>query len=272
MLASPSDVTEERQIAREIILDWNNVHSFGRNITLLPLGWEYNSVPTMGDRPQEIINKQVLKNADLLVGIFWTRIRTPTGKAVSGSVEEIEEHIQSGKPAMLYFSNKPVLPDSIDSEQYNAVKTLKKEFQNKGLCDSFDSAEDFRAKFQRHLPLKLNTEEYFVGYDNEFIPEINIIRETSDELSNEAKTLLVEASQDGHGQIMKAKFKGGISIQTNHKQFIEDQSAKNRALWEGAIEELIGNGLLNSLGYKDQVFSLTNKGFIVADRLKSKVT
>ena len=28
MLASPSDVNEERQTAREIILDWNNIHSF----------------------------------------------------------------------------------------------------------------------------------------------------------------------------------------------------------------------------------------------------
>ena len=70
MLASPSDVNEERQVAREIILDWNNINSASRSIVLLPIGWEYNSVPTMGDRPQEIINRQVLKNADLLVGIF----------------------------------------------------------------------------------------------------------------------------------------------------------------------------------------------------------
>jgi hypothetical protein len=32
----------------------------------------------MGDEPQKIINKRILKDADLLVGIFWTRLGTPT--------------------------------------------------------------------------------------------------------------------------------------------------------------------------------------------------
>jgi hypothetical protein len=224
----------------------------------------------MGGRPQEIINKQVLKNADLLVGIFWTRIGTPTGNAVSGSVEEIEEHIRSGKPSMLYFSNKPVLPDSIDSEQYDAVKKLKKEYQSKGLTDSFESVEDFRSKFQRHLPLKLNTENYFFGYNTEFAPtlEVEQPKDISDGLSDEAKTLLIEASHDGRGQIMKVKVKAGVSIQTNSKQFLTDVSPRTVALWEGAIEELKANGLLNSLGYEDRVFAVTIKGYAVADKLK----
>jgi hypothetical protein len=202
MLASPSDVIEERQAAREIILDWNNINSQSRGIVLLPIGWEYNTVPTMGDRPQEIINNQILKNSDLLIGIFWTRIGTPTGKAASGSVEEIENHINSGKPAMLYFSNKSVTPSSINKKQYQAVERLKAEYQSKGLTDNFDTLDDFKKKFQRHLSMSLNNSEFFNGYNNS-VPS-SIYENTNKQnklLSNEALILLSEASKDPDGHI-----------------------------------------------------------------------
>jgi hypothetical protein len=50
-----------------------------------------------------VINRQVLADCDLLVAIFWTRIGSPTGSALSGTVEEIEKHLKAEKPAMLYF-------------------------------------------------------------------------------------------------------------------------------------------------------------------------
>lgn len=54
MLASPSDVDEERQVARDIIWEWNYLHSQDKRIVLLPLGWETHSSPLLGDRPQGI--------------------------------------------------------------------------------------------------------------------------------------------------------------------------------------------------------------------------
>jgi hypothetical protein len=77
--------------------------------------------PEMGDSAQSIINRTVLQECDLLVGIFWTRIGTPTEEYASGTVEEIERHIDSGKPAMLYFSSAPVMPDSVDPDQYRSL-------------------------------------------------------------------------------------------------------------------------------------------------------
>ena len=75
MIASPSDVPSERNIVREVVYEWNAVHSQSRKIVLLPIGWETHSSPEMGGRAQEILNDQVLSKCDLLVGIFWTRIR-----------------------------------------------------------------------------------------------------------------------------------------------------------------------------------------------------
>ncbi|MGV3589238.1 MAG: hypothetical protein ACO1OF_19685 [Adhaeribacter sp.] len=269
MLASPSDVNEERQVAREIILDWNNINSLLRNIVLLPIGWEYNAVPTMGERPQEIINKQVLKNADLLIGIFWTRIGTPTGKAVSGSVEEIEKHIDSGKPAMLYFSNKPVMPSSINQEQYQAVEKLKKEYQSKGLTETFDTVEDFRSKFQRHLSMKLNNDKFFAGYLNDNIDRpisgFNNKRKTISLLSDQARTLLIEAVKDSNGQIVRIAFMDMLEIQTNERHFVNKNDPKSRALWTSALEELENKGLVRPIGYKREIFEVTQLGYQVAE-------
>src|SRR5207249_2083975 len=151
MIGSPSDVSSERQAIREIISQWNYVHAEDRKLVLMPVGWETHSTPTMGERPQAIINRQVLASCDLLVAVFWTRLGSPTGLAPSGTVEEIDEHLQAGKPAMLYFSSAPVLPDSVDQQQYAALKTFKKECYDKGLVESYGTVGEFRDKFSRQL-------------------------------------------------------------------------------------------------------------------------
>jgi hypothetical protein len=210
MIASPGDVSEERKIAREIIIDWNNLHSFSRKIVLLPLLWEHNSTPSMEDRAQGVINKQVLKNADLLIGIFWTRIGTPTGRAISGTVEEIEEHINAQKPAMLYFSTKPASLDKVDTEQYEAVKILKNEYLGRGLMYTFDSTENFKEVFQRHLQMKINDRTAFPDYDGQLKNTISTQQSVEENISQEARSLLKEASKDANGQIMKLSFMGGF--------------------------------------------------------------
>src|ERR1039457_1398145 len=151
MIASPSDVPQERRIARDVISEWNTIHAKDKRTVLMPVGWETHSVPDTGDRPQAIISVQLLKDADLLVAMFWTRIGTPTGASRSGTVEEIEEHIGAGKPAMIYFSSAPVRPDSIDNDQYSALQVFKESLRARGLFEQYESLSEFRTKFARQL-------------------------------------------------------------------------------------------------------------------------
>lgn len=90
MIASPSDVIQERLAIRDVITEWNTIHARDRKTVLMSIGWETHAVPDMGDRPQAIINKQLLHDADLLVAVFWARLGSPTGVAASGTIEEIE--------------------------------------------------------------------------------------------------------------------------------------------------------------------------------------
>jgi len=273
MLASPSDVIEELNIAREVILEWNCVNSNSKNIVLLPINWEYNSYSSFGARPQEIINQQLLINADLLIGIFWTRIGTPTGKAISGTVEEIDEHIKSGKPTMLYFSDRKIEPHKIDNNQYKAVLDLKAEYQTKGLTHSFNSTDDFRSQFQRQLPLLINSKsDYFIGFEGQSFNSIMEYEseEKAVELSQNAKLLLIECSIDPRGRIIRVSTTSGFIVQTNQRNLNQENSPRSKANWESVFEELINQELIRGVGFKGEVFELTSKGYELADRLKSE--
>lgn len=271
MLASPSDVTDELKIAREVIFEWNNVNSFSRKIVLHPINWEYSSYSSFNDKPQEVINQQLLKNADILIGIFWTRIGTPTGKAISGTVEEIDEHIKSGKPTMLFFSNRSIYPDRIDRDQYDAVLQIKKEYQKNGLTYTYNSSDDFRSQFQRQISLLINSSEYFQApEDSMYDPGYTSQVEENQSLSPEAKILLIEGAEDPNGQIMKLKMSGGLVIQANRKTINTERNPRSDAKWISAFEELVSNDLLRAIGYKEEIYSLTKKGFEIADILKSE--
>ena len=95
---------------------------------LLPIRWETHSYPQTGAHPQKIINKQILEDADFLIGIFWSRFGTPTDDHPSATAEEISEHIKANKHAMLYFSNKP-LPSNVDTNQLNQIREFKEEYR-----------------------------------------------------------------------------------------------------------------------------------------------
>jgi hypothetical protein len=151
LVASPSDCIHERKAVPEIIYSWNAANSLRSAAILEPVLWETHATPAMGDRPQALINKQLVKQCDLLVGVFWTRLGTDTGVAESGTVEEIEEFRKDGKPVLLYFSSVPIVPESIDYEQYQKLVAYKKTLQDQGIVFSYDSVGTFRDLLQRHL-------------------------------------------------------------------------------------------------------------------------
>jgi hypothetical protein len=273
MIASPEDVPSERILIREVLYEWNAVNSDLRKIVLFPVAWETHSSPEMGDRPQAIINKRLLKDRDLLVGVFWTRIGTATGEYASGTVEEIEEHIKADKPVMLYFSTAPVLPDSIDQDQYSELKKFKDSCKSRGLYETYSDINEFRIKFYRQLQLKLNSNPEFIKVSGPPFGSESIIDGGTipiiPKLSREAQVLLREASQDQGGDIMRLQFLGGhLLVQSNGRNFISENTPREHAIWEGAIEELEKKGLIKDRGQKRELFGITREGFEIAELIK----
>jgi len=155
LIASPSDVSNERAAAVETIQRWNDLNSESRQIVLLPVRWETHGAPEYGQRPQEIINRQLGDKCDLVVGIFWTRIGTSTGVAESGTLEEIERAAKENKTVMLYFSTTPQSPDSIDLEQLGKIRSFKDGIKDKALFYSFSDISNFREQFLRQLDIQV---------------------------------------------------------------------------------------------------------------------
>jgi len=269
MIASPSDVAAERQIVRDVVHEWNAIHAKDRGIILMPVGWESHSSPTMGARPQEIINKQILKDCDLLVAVFWTKFGSPTGKAGSGTAEEIDEHIASGKPCLIYFSSEPVVADSIDQSQYQALKVFERNKMEKGLVARYSTKAEFREMLARQLAqtiiryFKKNSEldEYAIDGFSQSSKGARYA------IGNEARQLLIEAVKDRNGTIMRLQFIGGVHVQTNGRDFVEGNDARSIARWRSAVDELERLRLIEDRGGKSEVFFVTNEGYEAAEQL-----
>lgn len=264
MIASPGDVPKEREIARELINEWNTLHSSHRNIVLIPLLWEYNTTPASGQRPQEIINDQLLQHADLLVGIFFTRIGSSTGKAISGTVEELETHVNNGKPAMLYFSNAAI-PQGFDADQYVALQKFKSEVQQNNLYASYDSVEDFKEKFRRHLTKTINDSGFFLDYKDTIFLQNGINPTPASPLNfpDEAKVLLFATAKSADGKLMLSETKSGTAIQVGNKNYVPEQAPRIVAKWKGALEYLIGHGYIHPLS--STVYEITDLGYQYTD-------
>ena len=107
-LASPSDLSDERQAARRVIERVNHVLAGGKiNLRIELLAWE-DTLPGYA-RPQEIINQEV-DICNLFVGLLWKRWGQSTGKFSSGFEEEYyrarDRRATSEEPEMWVFLKK----------------------------------------------------------------------------------------------------------------------------------------------------------------------
>lgn len=266
-IASPSDVNWARAQIRQSVHAWNAVHTKHRKAVLLPLGWETSSAPNMGRPAQELINEKLVTDADILVGVFWTRLGTPTKEYDSGSVEEIERHIQAGKPTLLYFSSEPVALDSVDRDEYERLVSFKKSCQSRGIYHEFSSPAKFADDFNMHLAMHLND---LIGQEASNSATADAIPNAPAptlKLSKEAQILLKTASQDPHGHVIAMRVIGGTLIQTNGQHMITSDKRREIALWEEALNQLVSLGLLVARGAKGEVYEVTAFGFEIADTL-----
>lgn len=157
LIASPSNVKEERKAICDVLDEWNAAHGRRLKIMLQAVRWETHCFPAQGDRPQEIVNRQIVDGCDVLVGVFSTRLGTPTGVAESGTAEEIERLEKRGKPVILYFSACPVSLDMIDPIEYQRLSDFKTRRLSKGLVGTYKSISELREQLLHHISCVINS-------------------------------------------------------------------------------------------------------------------
>lgn len=156
-IASPSDVSEERAILDTVVAELNQTWSRNLNLTFEILKWENSTRPGFDKDPQAVINSQIGDDYDVFLGILWSRLGTPTGRATSGTVEEFERayaRFQStGSPeVMLYFKDAPISPSKLDAAQLGSLLEFKTSIASRGgLYSTFEDQAGFEASVRAHL-------------------------------------------------------------------------------------------------------------------------
>ena len=121
LISAPGDIPSESiTVIRKTISQWNFSHGEQLGIIVLPISWTEHAVAEFGDRPQELLNQQIVKEADLAVALFRDRLGTPTGKAESGTAEEIKIFAESGKQIAILTDEStraPLKGQSIEERQ-----------------------------------------------------------------------------------------------------------------------------------------------------------
>lgn len=153
LISCPSDVKTELDIIKSVIDTFNRIYGSTNNINIQIKHWSIDSYPESGGHPQKLLDQQFINKCDIAIAVFWTKFGSPTEDYDSGTQEEIEEFIKSGKQVFLYFSNLPIRPDLLNSEQYKKVKEFQEKYKDKGIYSIYNSYEEFEKQILNHLTL-----------------------------------------------------------------------------------------------------------------------
>jgi hypothetical protein len=157
LLAAPSDVTEEHALVAEAINDWNVQHGDGDGARAELMNWRTHAHPETGRRPQALINRQFADRADIVLAIFWRRLGSPTGKASSGTVEEIERAQRRGKKVMVYFSQRPgTEKEPPDSRERARMERFRQRLGRNALYGTYGDVQEFEAAVRKDLALVMH--------------------------------------------------------------------------------------------------------------------
>jgi len=108
-------------------------------------------VPEYGGRPQGVLNRQFVDDADICIAVFWARLGSPSGVAASGTIEEMDRMRGQSKPVLPYFSERPLSPRLIDPDQLRRVQEFRRAQESDGIFSVFETVEQLKSMVLAHL-------------------------------------------------------------------------------------------------------------------------
>lgn len=155
-VASPGDTKEERSCLDRVVAELNRGIADNTGLFLELVRWETHAWPGIGVDAQDVINREI-GVPDIFIGIFWKRLGTPTARAGSGTVEEVERTLAVWRDGgqieiLVYFNQAPHTPTIEDISQVEQVLLFRQRLESLGmLVGTYEGAADFEAKVRQHL-------------------------------------------------------------------------------------------------------------------------
>lgn len=152
LISCPSDVDEYVRYIKQAVSKFNNGFGKDNKLSLRTLYWKDDSFAESGGAPQDLLNDQLVANADLNVAVFWKRFGKKTKNYGSGSEEEIENMIKDQKQVFIYFLNKgPAHMSDLDDAELTKIRKFKKRYEGKGIYFEVADEQKLKDKFEHDL-------------------------------------------------------------------------------------------------------------------------
>jgi hypothetical protein len=156
LLASPGDLGSEREVVRRVVQKLNKIWSRMFAVEFEIVGWE--EVPSgFGTDGQDVINRYIHDDYDILLGLMGARLGSPTKRADSGTVEEYERAlarrlVDPQSVELMFFFKQSVVMRELDPDQIRAVQEFQKRIRADGLLSvDFDDVSDLEEKLEEQL-------------------------------------------------------------------------------------------------------------------------
>lgn len=175
LISCPGDVKEEVALIESAVDEFNELYAETLGITIKTRHWSKSSYAQSGGKPQALLNEQFVNKCDAAVAIFWTRFGSPTDEYGSGTEEEIEIMLQSGKQVFMYFSDKPIPPSKMNDDGYEKIKTFRDKYKDRGIYFAYSSDEEFKKMFFAHLSMHFLSEKRVSETVNEHRSELKLL-------------------------------------------------------------------------------------------------
>lgn len=175
LISCPGDIISEVDIIENAVSQFNTQFSDALGISVRTKHWRKNSYAQSGGKPQALLNEQFVNDCDAAVAILWTRFGTPTDEYDSGTEEEIEIMLSSGKQVFMYFSDKPLPPSQMNEESYKKVQAFRDKYKDRGIYSTYSSDEEFKTLFFAHLSQYFLSEKRVAEIKGERHSELKIV-------------------------------------------------------------------------------------------------
>lgn len=232
VIASPSDLSDERQMIKELVNECNETKYIRQGLPIDLRMWEKSLPGANISGPQGVIDLDLeIPDADIFICMFWNKAGTVLYEDITGTEHELniamDSYSKSRKPDIkVFFKTADIEKQSeFDIEH---IKATKQKVQLKGLYGSFNTSEELKRIVERIL------EDEFI---KRRLPKIESKRKKDNLIYATTMNSLIENLKSNNKIFLSAGYFGVLDFES------ESQYAKREKAYDG--EELVIEGLSN---------------------------
>lgn len=138
-ISAPDDVYKEKEIIKKIVKNLNSIYADSEHFSFDIYESEHYDI--------DIAN-------GIFIGILWKTFKTE--KSNCNIEKEFDKALTTDMKTMFYFSNIPISPDEIDTEEFNKILKFKEKISKEKLYYEYNTLNAFENLIYNNLRILAN--------------------------------------------------------------------------------------------------------------------